>query len=565
MKLKELKCPNCSAKLEINPQETTGTCPYCNSEFILDDEVIKIKHEHEIIDDSSLEIAQTTLNKFKDYDKAEKYFKTLMYKYAHKEEIYIGLIRSITHDFKLDVENVFILNEINDYWQKYTSLTTKTNIVKYSPSINELNRKFYLKRLNDETQELSLISLKVNINDAEVAWNKYLLFSEEKEHSKLESKYKDYITKVKDYQTKKKKQIKFSLIVIAVILVVLLITSIIYSYTETPIPKSKEIKTSSIYKYCDPDFNCDDQSFIKKYFYPTIANLTIEKTSFNKEKNILTVNTKLTSSNRNIEKEYTFTIKDDSGPYIKQTNCEFTDTDEINLENCFTLEDYSDGKIQSSKAKINKNNNKFTKQGTYTIKVSATDKDKNTEEKEIEVKIIPTPITLEVNVDKTSIQINDTATLSYEIKPEVSNKEVEITYDKEIISVENNIIKPLKIGETELCVQSKYDTNTKVCKSIEVTPICHNSYTFNFDGSKKEKITAGVDFCAGTYKVYAQVLNYDDIYYIHHKQPNLAAGSSTLTIAKFSDFLNDEGNQWSMNKGSYIETANGVTQITITK
>ena len=42
MKLKELKCPNCNAKLNIKPIDTTGICPYCNSEFILDDEVIKV-------------------------------------------------------------------------------------------------------------------------------------------------------------------------------------------------------------------------------------------------------------------------------------------------------------------------------------------------------------------------------------------------------------------------------------------------------------------------------------------------------------------------------------------
>ena len=166
----------------------------------------EIEHEHEIIDDSSLEIADTTLNKFKDYKKAEYIYRSLIYKYAHKEEIYIGLIRSITHDFKLDIESIFILNEINDFWQKYTSLTTKTNIAKYSPSINEVNKNFYLKRLNKETENLTEFSLKVNINDAEVAWNKYLLFSEESEHKKLESKYNDYITKLKDYQTKKKKR-----------------------------------------------------------------------------------------------------------------------------------------------------------------------------------------------------------------------------------------------------------------------------------------------------------------------------------------------------------------------
>ena len=57
----------------------------------------------------------------------------------------------------------------------------------------------------------------------------------------------------------------------------------------------------------------------------------------------------------------------------------------------------------------------------------------------------------------------------------------------------------------------------------------------------------------------------NDIYYIYHKQPTFGAGSSTMTIAKFSDFLSDEGNQWAMSKGSYIETDNGITQITISK
>ena len=564
MKLKELKCPNCSAKLEIKPLDTTGICPYCDSEFILDDEVIKIKHEHEIIDDSSLEIAETTLNKFKDYQKAEYIYRSLIYKYAHKEEIYIGLIRSITHDFKLEVETIFQLNEINDYWQKYTSLTTKTNIAKYASTINELNKKFYLKRLNQETKDLTLISLKVNINDAEIAWNKYLLFSEEKEHSKLESKYKDYITKLKDYQTKKKKQIKRTFIFTIIILISLFIASIIYSYTEKPIPINKELKTSSIYKYCDPNFSCEDKSFIEKFFYPTISKLSITDIKFNKDKNTLTVLTKLTSTKRNYEKEYTFTIKDNSGPYIKENNCSFTDTEEIDLKKCFELEDYKDGKISNDNAKIT-NKNKFKKQGTYKIKVKATDKDKNTEEKTIEVKIIPTPITLDVTVDKTSIQMNDTATLSYKISPDVSNKEVEITYNKEIIKVENNTIKPIKIGETELCIQSKYDLNTKKCINLEVTPICQNSYTFNFDGSKEEKIYAGIDFCAGTYHIYAEVLNYNDVYYLHHRQVEFGKGSSTMTIAKFSDFLSDEGSRWSMNKGSYIETDNGVTQITITK
>lgn len=565
MKLKALKCPNCDAKIEIKPGETTGTCTYCDSEFILEDEVIRVKHE--IIDNTSLDVAETTLNKFKNYAKAEYLYRALLYKYAHKEDVYIGLIRSITHDFKQPIIYLYTLNEVNDFWQKYTSLTTKTNIAKYSASINELNKNFWLTSLKQKTADFTLLKLSINSEEVENAWNKYTLFSEEDEYLKIEKKYKDYLSKLKTYQTKKKKAIKTTFITIITLIIVITISTTIYAFTEKAIMKSKNLKTSTIYKYCDPNFNCKDKNYIKNFFYPTIADLTITSSEFNKKDNTLTVETTLTSNIRNTTKKYTFKIVDDSGPYIKETACKFTDTEEIDLKKCFTLTDYKDGEIATSKAKIDKGKNKFLKQGSYEITVSATDKDKNKETKKIKVEIIPTPITLNVNFSKKSVEINDTATLSYEITPDkVSNKEVNITYNKEFLTIKDNIITPVKIGESEVCVQSKYDTNTKVCTNVDVTPICKNSYTFTFDGSKKEKIYSGTDFCAGTYKIYANVLNHDQIYYIHHYQSDsFMSGSSTLTIAKFSSFLSDEGDKWSMAKGSYIETAPGVTSITITK
>ena len=43
MKLVELKCKNCHAKLEINPELNEYTCKYCDSSFKVDDEVKHIK------------------------------------------------------------------------------------------------------------------------------------------------------------------------------------------------------------------------------------------------------------------------------------------------------------------------------------------------------------------------------------------------------------------------------------------------------------------------------------------------------------------------------------------
>ena len=43
MKLVEIKCKNCGAKLKIEPDNKNVTCKYCNTDFILDDEVKKVK------------------------------------------------------------------------------------------------------------------------------------------------------------------------------------------------------------------------------------------------------------------------------------------------------------------------------------------------------------------------------------------------------------------------------------------------------------------------------------------------------------------------------------------
>ena len=45
MKLVEMSCPKCSAKLEVNADLKFATCNYCGNQFILDDEVIRVQHE----------------------------------------------------------------------------------------------------------------------------------------------------------------------------------------------------------------------------------------------------------------------------------------------------------------------------------------------------------------------------------------------------------------------------------------------------------------------------------------------------------------------------------------
>lgn len=561
MKIKTLKCPNCNAKIELKPGAVDGVCTYCNSAFILEDDVIRI--EHEIVDNTSLDIANTTLNKFKDYTKAERLYRATLYKYAHKDDVYIGLIRCITHDFNKKIYSLYTLNEINNYWQKYTSLTTKLNIAKYKDAINNLNKEYYLNTLKTTTNNFTALKRNINLKTLENNWNNYLLFSEEKEYLKLEPTYKAYFTKLKNYIEKSNKQRKFTLKLIGIILLVTVISLSVYATTETPHPKYKDLKTSTLYKYCDSNFNCKDENFAKNFFKPTLSKLTITDTKFNKNKNTLIVNTTLKSNLRNIKKTYTFNIIDNSGPYIKETNCKFTDIENADLTKCFTLTDYKDGQIDSKKATINKNNFKEKKLGKYTIKVTAKDKDKNIETKEIPVEVIKTPITLNVNINKATLEITKQANLSYEITPTIKNNKVTIDYDKNYLTIKDNIITAKKLGNTNICITADYD-NTKTCKELVITPICKDSYTFNFTGSKKEKITEGIDICAGNYKIYGSVLNNNQTYTMSLKTKG-GNHINFFSIHKTIALFNDEGKQFIFGNGTYLETIPGVTSITLTK
>lgn len=43
MKLFSVTCPKCGGKLEITSNSKVVTCDYCNSDFIIDDEIKRIR------------------------------------------------------------------------------------------------------------------------------------------------------------------------------------------------------------------------------------------------------------------------------------------------------------------------------------------------------------------------------------------------------------------------------------------------------------------------------------------------------------------------------------------
>lgn len=44
VKLIEVKCPNCNASLNVDENKKNVSCDYCGTNFVLDDNVVRVKH-----------------------------------------------------------------------------------------------------------------------------------------------------------------------------------------------------------------------------------------------------------------------------------------------------------------------------------------------------------------------------------------------------------------------------------------------------------------------------------------------------------------------------------------
>lgn len=559
MKIKEIKCPSCNANVKLKDKATKGICEYCNTEFVIEDNTIKIEHTGtiEITNDTSLKVAETILNSFKDYDKSLLAYKTLLLKYAHKKEVYIGLIRSITKDFQLKILTGYQLSEINNYWEKYTSLAKPKEIDEYSEKINELNKSYWYDKLITITNNFEIESTKEKPDTIEAYYNNYIKYCNKKDKITLDNSYKQFITnykKITDEKNKRKKKIKTIIIAIIIITLILIICFLL---SEKSKKIDKKIKLTEINQ------NIENPAYFDKYLKNTFSEQKIIKISINTKDKTLDVTVKLKNIIKTQETILKYEIIDDAGPVITPISCEFKDTETPDLEKCFTIYDFSEGDIETKNAEINTDEIDFTVAGEKQIKVTIKDKNNNITNATVPVIITKTPITLQLNVLETLIY-NNTYDISVTINPEnIKDKSVRYTYDKNIIEIQNGKIKPLKKGTTEICAISNYN-DTKHCKTVNVELPCQNKYTFYFDGSKEETITSNETFCPGTYKIYASVLNKDKFYHLDIKPKNEFFGD-TLTIFKNSSHLNEEGSTYVLTDGYQIITEIGITSITLVK
>lgn len=562
MKIVTHKCPNCGSNLKLKPGQTEGVCEYCKVAFTIDDEVIRTEHKTtvEIKSDNDLEIAIATLDNFKEYEESEYLFKDLLDRYAHKKEIYIGIVRSITHDFTKEINDVDTLNEINEYFDKYKSLAKQKEISKYEEQVNEINKSFWHKKLTKETKNFSAKKSEAEACDVEHYWNQYIKYCTKTEEDKLRIKYNDFIKKKKQLEKDQNKKKKVITIALIIILVVIFLIDFITLYIEKPKANQTSIELSKVLE----NIENKNYKYFEEYIDETKSELTVEKASLNENKKTLELNIKL--NNRYHKSNHTISIKiiDDMGPVITDTNCTYTDTEEVDVNKCFTIYDYTDGKIENEKATVEYDKNIFKTDGEKIVKVTISDKDNKTTTKNVIVTITKTPFEIDIKLSK-DVYVGETAKLTYTFEPNtIPNKKVELIYDSNYITIDkNNNVKGIKKGTTNICVKSKYDDKQE-CITITVGLKCLSTYTFNFSGGQTETLTAGENFCTGKYKIYGSVLNKSEFYTVTVR-PKDGAGTDFMTIHKKESFFNEEGTTYVLNDGTTLKMDPGITQIKLVK
>ena len=563
MKIVTHKCPSCGANLKIEKGATEGVCEYCETPYSIDDGVMRVEHKTtvEIKNDNNLEIAMANLENFKDYGKSEWLFKALIHKHGHKKEVYIGIVRSITHDFQItNFESLTRLNEVNEYFRKYKSLATKKETSEYESKINDLNKNFWHGYLISSSSNFNASKSTAKAKDVEYYWKQYIQYCTKSEQDKLKIKFDDFFKKkIKLEKEQKKKKKLITIIVIAILLVIFLI-DFISLYIEKPKASKNSIELSKVLE----NIENKNYDYFEEYLNDTRSDLNIEKATLNEKDNTVDLSIKL--GNRYRKSNHTVSIKivDDMGPVITDTGCTYVDTEEVDVNRCFTIYDYTDGKIENEKATVEYDKDIFKTDGTKTIKVTVTDKDNNTTSKDVKVLIGKTPFIMKVKLSK-DLYVGETAKLSYSFEPNtIPNKKVELIYDSNYVTIDkDNNVKGIKKGTTNICVKSDYNKHQE-CITVNVGLKCVNTYTFKFNGGNSETITAGENFCTGTYKVYASVRNASNAYHISVTPKGSYLGDSIL-IWKSASSLSDEGNKYTLNDGTKLETEMGITQIKLVK
>jgi predicted RNA-binding Zn-ribbon protein involved in translation (DUF1610 family) len=144
MKLLQLKCPSCGAKLTVSDHLKSYTCNFCGITTLLDDEVVKVEHYINNIEKDELFKKVDAYIKLGEFVAAKKSCEEMLEKYFYDPKAWLYAIAIATENYN---ENIIVDCELlNVYLNNYEKLEQKEdekvlNIKKVEKYILEYNKK----------------------------------------------------------------------------------------------------------------------------------------------------------------------------------------------------------------------------------------------------------------------------------------------------------------------------------------------------------------------------------------------------------------------------------------
>ncbi len=155
MKIIQLKCPGCGAKLNVSDQLKSFTCNFCGITSLLDDEVIRVEHTIKNAEEDELYKKIDGYIKLDYYDDAEDTVDELIEKRAYDPRTWLYAIKVYTNNY--DDNTVCDLDMINDFFDNYKKLEENDNVLEKNTSIIEKYIKNKTDAIIDSINEESML------------------------------------------------------------------------------------------------------------------------------------------------------------------------------------------------------------------------------------------------------------------------------------------------------------------------------------------------------------------------------------------------------------------------
>lgn len=567
MKVIAHKCPNCGAHIDIKENTTKGKCDFCRVSYTIDDGIIRIEHTIKVSDDTQLRVAEATLYKFKEYDESEILFRRILHKHGDLPNVYIGLILSITHDFTINTGSLFDIANIAEYWERFVALASDKDIQKYESNFKKYCANFWSSKLKSITDNFTDYKCDESVASLDAYILNYSLYVSDSEFNKLNQKYESFKIKKIDYD-KKKKNFKIFLIIgfILLFIIVTILFNILLS-SDKPKVNGETVYTSEMLEndYCNKKYECNSYDFLLNHLNAKFSLLNIENVFMNKEKHQISFTVILKNLKKEEKYDYTFDIKDDIGPFIVDNNCVFSDTDDVNIYECFSIESFDKFEVNKDNFEFDISNIDFKNIGRKSLLVKY-NYDGKTISNTIDIQIIKSEIEFNFEIKPNYVEINKAISYKYSFDKDIPNKDLKFEYDKKYISIDtkNNKIAGIKEGTSRVCATSMYDESKTYCIDITVLPTCKSTYVFNYDGLTKSNILSGKDICPGIYKLYVSVVDKNQYYYLKILNDRNFTDES-IYINKAHPSINDEGKKYSIPIKYSLEVPIGINQVKLIK